>query len=64
MEDIIIEYNNIKKNVIINHFSNTVISENNEKGYFKLNDNILKITWNNTMNLSEHLCGDKENINI
>ena len=39
MEDIIIEYNNIKKNVIINHFSNTVISENNEKGYFKLNDN-------------------------
>ena len=65
MEDIIIEYNKNKKNVIINHFNNTVINENNDKGYFKLNENILKIIWNNT-NFEEIfiLINNKNNINI
>jgi len=65
MEDIIILYGNIKKNSVINHFNNIIIDENNDKGYFKLDKDTLKIVWD-TNNSEENfiLVDSKNNINI
>ena len=63
MEDIIIEYDNIKKNMIINHFDNTIVSEDNNEGIFKLESDVMNIKWNNSIEESFKYVEKKNNIN-
>jgi len=66
MEDIILEYNNHKKNVILNHFNNIIVNQDNEKGNFKLSDNKLQIIWDNNEDIKEIFIftNTKNNIHI
>ena len=47
MEDIKIIYHDKEDFFLINYFNNNVLKKNNDKGKFTIENNILKILWNN-----------------
>ena len=49
MEDIKIRYPQNEEIILINYFTNDVVRNNNEKGKFFINNNILKIKWDNNI---------------
>jgi hypothetical protein len=66
MEDIKLIKNNLEINSIINHFNNTIINENNNKGAFKILNSELKIIWDIDKSKEEiyKLIDTVNNINI